>query len=82
MISLHIKLYKEKLDGTVDYDKPWFRPGGQFVLQDLNDLEDRLTENLPQIQETIEKWTYNGSGLIVDRVIDEYYYCEMSTLEG
>ena len=65
MITLSIKLYKEKLDGTVDYAEPLFHPRNQFVLLDLNEREDVLNVTFAQIQEALEKWTHNGSGWIV-----------------
>ena len=61
MITLHNKLYREKLDGTVDYAEPRFHPRNQFVLLDLNELEDVLNVTFAQIQEAIEKWTHNCS---------------------
>ena len=56
MITLCIKLYKEKLDGTVDYAEPRFHPRNQLALFELNEIEYRLTETFAQIQEAIEKW--------------------------
>ena len=55
MIYLRIKLYKEKLDGTVDYVEPLFHPGNQLVLRDSNELEDLLNTSFDQINEAIEK---------------------------
>ena len=50
MITVRIELDKEKLDGTVDYAEPLFHPRNQFVLLDLNEIEDRLkTETFAQI---------------------------------
>ena len=42
MIYLGIKLYKEKLDGTIEYAEPSLHPRNQFVLQDANEIEDAL----------------------------------------
>ena len=69
IITLPIKLYKEKLHGTVDYAVPRFHPRNQLVLFEPNEIEDILTETFAQIQEAIEKWTRDGSGWIVDHVV-------------
>ena len=68
MITFGIELYKEKLDGRVDYDEPLFHPRNQFVLFEPNEIEARLTETFAQIQAAIENRTHNGSGWIVDIV--------------
>ena len=83
MITLHIKLYREKPDGTVDYAEPSFHPRGQLVLLDSNEIENELNVTFAQIQEAIEKWTHNGSGWIMDpRRIYAHYHREISTLGG
>ena len=69
MITLRIKLYKEKPDGSVDYAEPHLHPRNQFVLQDSNELEDLLNLSFYKIKEVLERWTHNGSGWIVDRVV-------------
>ena len=65
MITLRIKLYKEKPDGTIDYAEPRFYPRNLLALFEPNEIEYRLTETF----EVIEKWTHNGSGWIVDKLL-------------
>ena len=69
MIYLRIKLYKEKLDGTIDYAETSFHPRNQLVLQDANEIEGAINTSIAQIQKAIEKWAHNGSGWIVARVV-------------
>ena len=69
MITLRIKLYKEKPDGSVNYAEPRFHPRNQLALFEIDEIEYRLNITFAQIQEAIEKWTHNGSGWIVDRVV-------------
>ena len=69
MITLRVKLYKEKPDGSIDYDEPRFHPRNQMVLFEIDDIEDRLNTSFDQIKEALGKWTSNGSGWIVDRVV-------------
>ena len=80
MITLRIKLYKEKPDGSIDYTEPRFHPRNQMVLFEIDNIEDRLNIAFGQIQEALEKWTSNGSGWIVDRMNN--YHFEISTFEG
>ena len=69
MITLRIKLYKEKPDGSVNYAKPHLHPRKQFISRDSNELEGLLNSSFEQIEEALERWTHNGSGWIVDRVV-------------
>ena len=65
--KIRVKLYKEKPDCTVDYEEPSFHPRNQFVLLDLNEMEDVLTETFAQIQETIDAewlWVDRGSWIV------------------
>ena len=55
MITLRIKLYKEKPDGTVDYAEPRFHPRNQLALFEPNKIEGKLNITFAQIQEAIEK---------------------------
>ena len=67
MITLRIKLYKDKLDGTVDYAEPRFHPRNQLALFEPNEIEDVLNVTFAQIQEAIEKWTMvlDGSWIVL-----------------
>ena len=69
MITLRIKLYKEKPDGLIDDAEPRFHHRNQLLLLEVYDIEDRLNTAFAQIQEALEKWTSNGSEWIVDRVV-------------
>ena len=80
MITLRIKLHREKPDGSVDYAEPHLYPINQLVLRDSNELKDLLNTSLAQIQEALERWTHNGSGWIVVCVVSMNIN-KISTLE-
>ena len=81
MITVRITLYKDKLDGTVDYAEPLFYPRNQFVLFDLNEIDDRFNfcANLRGYRNVDAQWFWMDRGSC--RIYANYHF-DISTLEG
>ena len=62
-----VQFRKDNPDGSEEYTDPVLRHKQEAILQN-NEIEGALNQAFPTIQETLEKWTQRGSGLVVDRV--------------
>ena len=65
-LALKVQLQKTGPDGTEEYTEPVLRHKQETLLQS-NEIDEALDKAIPTILETFGKWTYSGSGWVINQ---------------
>ena len=66
-IVVRLELQKEKSDGIMEFAAPYLS-SNQIPILNESEIEEKLDETIPKLQENLEKWTNKGSGWVVNQI--------------
>ena len=69
-IELNAQLYKEKPDGSREVKDDWFNGGCMQAINHISSFDEVYKEMVAIISEKITKYTNEGSGWVLDRLLE------------
>jgi hypothetical protein len=69
-VSIHVEFYKQKPDGQTEFIDAWFNGGCMKSVTHVSLLDDIVTGMIGKVGECISKFTREGSGWIISKLLD------------